>query len=766
MERIVIWYRSVPGALGEEGLREQCDAAIFWLHPVVGRPVTGSGNSVVWTADPVDLEPLIERILARQVDADEETGGCFAIALGETSDEGEGAFPRYRGEAFDRAQFLANRIRAHEIVLDNESHEIAQRTYLFARRVGSGAISQRGHVLDMSYPYRIDCQKALVHLRRAPLPSDLLETLGEIEPIVERSGSQDVIVLRGEEGCGARAWMLEMARSHKPPLVIHMSAVPGGLEPLGSLRWALLRPFGESNVAQGHVAHGYLDGDEASQAALISMIRGGPVPRADVLRTLLRLLHRVEEMDSRAWLFLHSTTNIDPATQDLLAALLQAEAPLLLVARVPGEGEIPAALARFATVHEVQIPPLRQSNARAIVASMANVSATGDIATRAALLGGSTFQGAQEAVRALVAAGDLTYAEGEFVWRLKPRRGTRALPLDAILEDRLTTLLPQDLRILEGVCIAPEGFPPALIEAVLALDDLGDGEMRESLARLRAEQLLSPTTGLTASSVALRRHVVGAMPPARVHELHRFYARVIGSSEHGEAEFARATWGFYIADGGDVQAGVSALLRAAASAYDAGWNRAAVRLAASAIQTDPSTATRAAATKIARLAMTPAAPAKSAEGQPPAPESQPPSANDAQKQAIRALIQGDHENVERLIEVSIAEGHDLAAADRLRAMAYLARGDIAAATRALDRARSRSGNDQRQLARASLTLAWILLHQQKASEAVRAALGALANARAMKDPRGEAAAMHTISACFRAIGWEKEANAIADGSPD
>ena len=35
----------------------------------------------------------------------------------------------------------------------------------------------------------------------------------------------------------------------------------------------------------------------------------------------------------------------------------------------------------------------------------------------------------------------------------------------------------------------------------------------------------------------------------------------------------------------------------------------------------------------------------------------------------------------------------------------------------------------------------------------------------MKDPRGEAAAMHTLSAAMRAMGRESDAVAIADAAP-
>src|SRR5690606_19620742 len=61
-----------------------------------------------------------------------------------------------------------------------------------------------------------------------------------------------------------------------------------------------------------------------------------------------------------------------------------------------------------------------------------------------------------------------------------------------------------------------------------------------------------------------------------------------------------ATVGWYAAEGGEREQGARAILAAARVAAESGFMRAALRLAAAAVQYDPAPATRAAAAKVAR----------------------------------------------------------------------------------------------------------------------------------------------------------------------
>jgi tetratricopeptide (TPR) repeat protein len=134
------------------------------------------------------------------------------------------------------------------------------------------------------------------------------------------------------------------------------------------------------------------------------------------------------------------------------------------------------------------------------------------------------------------------------------------------------------------------------------------------------------------------------------------------------------------------------------------------------------------------------------------------------RQAVDAMMRRDLDAVERCVDIATAEGCDRAAASRMRALAHLARGDHAQAMQLL--ASVQDNGDHRHRARAALTRALILLHAGDPAQAVRAGLGALSTSRRIKDPRGEAAAMHALSWCFRALGRAEDADRIEDASPD
>jgi tetratricopeptide (TPR) repeat protein len=260
-------------------------------------------------------------------------------------------------------------------------------------------------------------------------------------------------------------------------------------------------------------------------------------------------------------------------------------------------------------------------------------------------------------------------------------------------------------------------------------------------------------------------------------------------------------------------------LIAARAAAQNGFSRSAVRLAAAAVQLDPSTETRKTVAEITRgmakklpkltpppgtvpraepepgidrktapeIDWTPKRPsyANVAEAlaasveeedqptdveviEPELAEEEDEAAMHAQivARAVEAIRARDFDEVERCAEFAIAAGGPRAAAERIRAMAQLARGDAGAAMRILARSRSTTiDQDARAEARAALALALALLSSGDASQAIRSALGALATSRATRDPRGEAASLHTLAMCYRALGRKDDAMAIDDVSP-
>lgn len=778
MERLVLWHRAVPPARQEV---DDPEAVAAWVGSVAerldgggGTIIAAAGGAVAATFDTVDVGQAVGLALALLRDAealDRPVGGMkitFGAAMGDVGLATVGDRQAYVGSCIDRAQLLANRARTGELVLDSPAREVARRAFLFGRSVGTGAAALRGTTVDRAHPHREECRSSLPFLRSAPVANATKSALSEAAALAVSEGAS-CVVLRGPDGAGARGWLRDLENELSPPLVLRIAGVPGGLEPLGSLRLALRRRWLGPKDIEDELGEGH---------PIARVVVGEALPKREAVAALRKLVDHFTADGERVWLALDPVATIDAATLEIVGALLGLGGPVFVVARLPVDARIPSVLAAGPTPLEVVLPALRTADAREIAEVVLGEEVGGEVARRVAVLGGETPLGVIEAARALVAAGDLIHESTRFRWRAGPRGGVHAIPMATLFTERLDSLDEAETRMLETVCVAPEGPPADLVAAVADLDGLAPEAREEAIEALLSGSLVTRGATLAASSGALRAHIIHHMPPARVAELRRFVAQAIARSPNHSGQFCRAMLGYYLAEGGHPAEGAQALLEAGVSAIDAGYARSAVRLAAAAVQFHPTADTRAVATRITRAANASAGRRPSAP--PTDPSQAPPRISlydtmsddqpdempvDTSKQAIRALLDGDYETVERCIEMSIAEGHDLAAADRLRAMAHLARGDTQAATKALSRARSRAGDDHRQLARASVTLSWILLHEGNALEAVRAGLGALATSRRLKDPRGEAAALHTLSACYRSLGRFAQAAALDDASP-
>ena len=736
LERLVLWHRAFPPRRVEQ---DEPAALAAWTSHVQSRlqasggALLGSlGGAVAVAFELTELTDALDAALALldEAEASDAVPGGFRVAFGAGTGELLEAEERVLGAAIDRAQLLANRARRGELVVDAGTRELASTTYLFGRSVGTGAAALRGSTLDRQVPRRAACRLAIAYLEPASPPPALRDALAPLEAGAAEEGLS-CFALRGPSGAGAQTFLDALRERLEPARVVRVSGVPGALEPLGSLRLALLREHGSPEAAA-----------ESLGPTLGRVAVGEPVPWTEAVEAA------AQAFGARPWFVVDPVPSVDGATLALLAEVAE-RGGAFFVARAPVDATLPPPL-RALPFRDLVLPQLRIDDAKAVAQETLG-DADEDIVRRVAVLGGDSPLGVMEAARALIAAGDLVHDGEHFVWRLSPRAGVRAIPLDALLQERLTALEPGPLRMLEAVCVLPLGTPPTLVEAVAARDGLDPDAQAQALGRLRQEAFLERVGAPAPTSEMLRRLVIQNMPPARQAELYRFCARAMGEAESCRGELTRGTRGFYRAEGGDQAAGARDLLAAAEAARGAAMERPARRLAAAAVQVHPTRETRTAAAAISRGA------GGEREGEDVVER--------VSQVAVSALLSGDLDTVERTIEAAIAEGRDLAAADRVRAMAYLAKGETGAAMEAFRRAREKASGDDRTRARASLTLAWILLHAGNAEESIRAALDALAAARTLKDPRGEAAALHTLSACYKTLGRDEEAARIADASP-
>ncbi|MBX3249685.1 MAG: hypothetical protein KF901_21085 [Myxococcales bacterium] len=736
MERLVLWHRALPPTRLE---RDDADALGRWIDQAAARiRATGGalvarvGGTVVGAFELTELAAGIDLALALLDDVerperdgdppeadDSGWGGVrpsvsIGLATGEL-DEGPRGFA---GAVLDRAQLLANRARRGEVVVDAVTRDLAGGEFLFDRAVGTGAAALRGTTLDRRTPRRSSCRAAVRHLGPAPVPTVIREALSDVAAAAIAPETRYVL-LRGPSGAGSSRYLHDLAARARPALVLQLAGVPSGLEPLGSLRLALR---------------------DLDASSLDEVRRGEPLARDVLLARLADLLPK------RPWFVLDPLTNLDPSSLEVVAAYAAAH-PAFVVARAPVDAPLPRGLDGLPWDEHV-LPSLRLDDAKEVAAAILGERTDPDLARRIAVLGGDTPLGVIEAARALVAGGDIVFDGQAFVWRTTPRAGVRAIPLDDLVDERVDSLEGPARALLEACALLPLGTGPEVLSAIARLDGLDEAALEEARERLETEAFAHRDRGAPTSE-HLRRAVIQAMPPARRAELERFIATALEA--HGPpGPLAAVSRGVALSEGGDGPAAAGLFLAAGQALAVARWTSAARRLAVAAASVDPRPETRSAAATLSRSlgSERPGMPVESVA-----------------QAAVNALLAGDLPTVERTVDAAIAEGRDLAAADRVRAMAYLAKGDPSRAMEAFRRLSQSTTREPRARARAALTLAWIQLHEGQATDAVRAGLEALAIVRRLKDPRGETAALNTIAACYRALGRAEDAEALTDAAP-
>ncbi len=733
LEQIVIWHRLVPPTRPErdrpELLAQWCDRVETLFLSAGADLIARIGSSLALCFEATELSQAVELCLRTLDDADADqslAGGGLPATLGVAFGELDTRNKRVIGATIDRAQLLANRARRGELVVDATMRELIGSNYLFSRSVGGGAAALRGAAIDRKNPRRSECRNAIAHLQTPGVARPITAALQPLKQAIDDASTSRFFLLRGPAGSGARSWMDSLLEMHPEKRRLRVSATPGRLEPRGALRMALLRQYG--NAAR--VAESLGD-------AMASVAAGAPIPQSALEESLK------EAFQGGAWIEVESPDRLDAVSTASLVKLAL-EVPTVLVLRERTETPLPSPFDSLQW-EEILLPVLRGEDAKALAKELVGKAAD-DVIQRIATLGGDTAVGVAEAGRMLVASGDLIWNGKGFVWRNSPRSGVRAIPLPKILEERLDGLEDQARRLLEAVCAAPAGAPRLLVAAIAEHDGLTSELRREAASRLRDEGFVTSGNIMEPCSSALRRVVMQQTPPSRRAELFRFVAQAMTNSSVFEGMLAQATIGHYFSQGSNGRDGAESFLRAAEGCIAAGLpdNQRKLSAAAVACCPDPDIRTRAAA--IARR-------------QPPDSLSISLEEATSADVAVGALLRGDLGGAEKVLEGAIAAGKDLGAANRLRAMVLMAKGDITGAQAMLDRVPESDEYDVR--ARLELSRAWLKLHLGEINAAARQALLALALARRSENRRGEAAALHTLAACFRTLGRTDEADAIS-----
>jgi len=945
-DQLVLWHRWLPPR-DAGGLPEHAEVA-DWRRTVAARFQVGGGRvlseigaTVVASFDPGEAIDALDLALDL---IDEAAAHGFEIAigaaLGPLGSPGEGAPV---GAVLERAQHLANRARRAELVLDARVRDEVKEVFLFGSQVAG---HWRGTTVDRDNPRRVDSADAITELARPRFPPVGAQVVAEIGRQLD-DGSSRTFVLRGPVGAGARELVDSLAGERDHRRMIGLGSSPGGVVPLASLRFALLREHGSPEAVIRYGAT--LDGGAQTGKALGRVAGGGLVP-LDTLAPAVAAWLGADDEAGRAWVVLTPLNLVDGAT---LAVLLAARehADFVLFARLPMDAALPTPLAALgeALVEHV-IPPLKTSDARFVAEQVMGHDTDDDVARRVAVLGGDTVLGVVEAARTLIASGELVQGEGDgFVWRAGPRSGANAISTEDLLEERIELLDDEARRVLEALCVVPDGCDRELLERVAARDGIGPATFEASLERLEHEALARGDTRPRPASSLLRWRVLQRTPSARSMEVHRYVGQSLADTATNHPPLI-VELGYYLMEGGLDEDGRPLVTSMVEPLVEAGYRRAAKLLsgwlaeavadstegaAAPRTPVPPPAIARDEAPPSSELALEEvleetAVPESEAPEAPEEPEfleldeddivevtSEPPhriprdselvleldeepaarlqdqtldlaappipaemdltqTAEIADVDAMEAAIadrdpdsvsedldaldagdeeipgsmsrdldtlapapldegathddaddadatilsdaaelmaafrahklpekkekkpkakkkrekddptveldtrsgeayvsaapvrsfgieaaarirEGDFEGLELAMQRAIAEGGDLGAIGRIRAIAQLARGEVAMARRSLDQALERGRDDRPARARYELAMAWLNLKSGEAMQGVRLSLRALASSRELTDERGEEAALKTLAACYRALGRDAEA---------
>ncbi|MEM7434168.1 MAG: hypothetical protein AAF436_03380 [Myxococcota bacterium] len=766
MERFVLWHRVLPPAFEEE---EPTAAAGQWARYVThemqgagGEVISSLAGTVVSSFALHELRAAINlalRLLAEAESQPVPAGGlpiAFGIATGDVQRaQDEAGHATNTGSAIDRAQLLANQARAGEVVLDVESREAASRTYLFGRSVSTTSFSLRGEAIDRSRPLVEECRQAVAQLHPAPVPASVRHAL---EPLKGAAAGTTTCAfyLDGSLGVGARAGLYALRDELAPSLFLEIGAVPGGLEPLGGLRLALLAAWRSLEPTRRT-----LKTDEPGAADALKAIACATPPRRDAtIHALKATLRAVGAGGKLPWIYIDRTSAVDPATLSVLEATLEDESVAALLCVRTTESKVPAGLKRVRPAVGLEFSALNPNEALVVASAILGPDTDIDIAKQVVIAGGTTLLGLTEAARTMVATGDIVHDGQAFTWREDTAGQRQFLGPRALLEERFGTLDTSSMRFLEIACAALPASSAQVIDAAVALDGVPPGTRKRALEALIADGLL--TTQGKPESELLRRAVVQRMPPARRTEVYRFVARALHESEPLVGPSMAATVGAYLCEGGDLGRGAFAILEAGSLAADQGYASAAVRLAAAAVQYQPDDDTRLAATEISRAVRLPSGPPQRDEHE--ERHTIPVEEHELESPAvavIQALQDQDHDAFDTLIDAAIAAGAELVGTHCLQVISYVTRQDLPAARHALELAKKSPNQTPSASIRIGIASACVQLARGHARQAMLDALGALATAREREDGLGEAAALKMISASCLAAGLENDAVRIA-----
>jgi hypothetical protein len=584
-------------------------------------------------------------------------------------------------------------------------------------------------------------------------------------------------VVRADRGCGGSRWLEGIEPLLEPARVLHITPHPFG-EPLGPLRRALLQA-----VTRGQAPLGLSGEAGQSLDALLAGEGLDPDSSADLLRAWLT----PDSKDgSRGAVLLDDANEIDADTLEILRRALDSAAlPFRIVLRIAADEPIPPELATLPQGQAVAVPPLDTASATTLAVECTGGHWDKAEAERWAVRSGGLPLGVIESIRESLESGEVVWEEGRVAARLRFSGPAAPLPPKHWVRQRLRHQQDDAKRVLEALAVLGGRVEHRDLSDLLARRPGLVPDTDAAVAVLVASgwvQRMKPDV-VALPSASHRDAVLSTLSDDEFRAWHRAASEAFSGRERPLATAAAVV---HAVLAGEQERAVELGRLAAAATRAMGLERTADAFDRFVSDGDPRALEGrnlfTSQLEVAR-AVPSVWPERAAASVAPYKISSLPPGTDlgsAQSAAVdsasfrrsipagtvEALRAGDLEKVERFAEQLRVDEGRTALAERLEAMAHLARGETGDAIRRLreaaDEARQSKSRDR---CRASLALAVALAKAGRAEEALIESLDGLARARETSDTKGERACLRFLGHLATVAGHHDVAEAWASGMP-
>jgi hypothetical protein len=645
---------------------------------------------------------------------------CLALGAREEADEPQGSAPRApwrmgiaEGDMFPVAEAgtlatlswgrplvtavaLARIAHPGELLVDPELRAVVRgEVATSAERVGKDAgRSIRGLVVDPRRAPREGAATANVTGLARP---SLVGHHAALRQLLSTKGPLGLV--RAERGFGGTRLLLELEEALFPARSLYFCSA--GAEPLGALRRAFARSIAMSGFPPTHSL------DAAAQRGLERILAGDGLDvrrGAELVVRWIRMMV-IDGEHRRGAVLVDDAMEIDDPSLDVVAAAAQIEPGVLkIVARLDASAAVPPPLQPLVEGPTVILGPLPRSCAEELAASAAQGSLGSEAVRSWARRGRFVPLGIVEALADGIASGQLSGPESAETARKKVASPAQLGPRDWVLR-RLERLAPAAKQVLRAVAVLGIEVETPLVHELSA--SMAPGNPRPEIVALCRDGWLSP------------KPEGFCVVPSRTH-------KEVIVEEIPEKE--RAAWHAAASTVVERMGGKLASAEAARHASLAGDHERAVDLALVA-----ASASRELGLEAATEALLGFAGASLEDIASP-----PPSTGDVPLTTwIDGLRAGDRDGV----------------ASRLRAIASLAKGvTLDALTSLREEAETAETAPAAARARASLAYAIALAVAGRHTDALFAALDALARAREGGEPQGAIACARFLAKLSMAAG--------------